>query len=313
MAAASILLAGSGGQVGHEVMRLAREQGRSLTGLSRAQLDIADSEAVARIFQQARPSLVINAAAYTAVDRAEQDVEAAMRANRQGPAILAAACHAHQIPLIHLSTDYVFDGTKTGPYLEDDPAAPAGVYGRSKWEGEEEVRTVLREHLIIRVSWVFGPHGNNFVKTMLRLAAERDALRVVADQHGCPTSATHIAQAILTIVDRIRAGADVDARWGTYHFCGRPETVWHGFAEIIIREAVRLGLLARAIPVQPITTDQYPTPARRPLNSVLDCQKIEQAFGLSIPAWQEGLTAMLTRIKQQQEEETPCPMSRKES
>ncbi|KAF0189406.1 MAG: dTDP-4-dehydrorhamnose [Desulfobulbaceae bacterium] len=297
-ATAPILLTGAGGQVGYEVKRLAAEQGRSLIGLSRAELDIADSKAVDQILQRVHPFLVINAAAYTAVDKAEQEVEAAMRANRQGPAVLAAACHDRHIPLLHLSTDYVFDGNAAGAYKEDDPVAPGGVYGLSKWQGEEEVRAGLMEHLIFRVSWVFGPHGNNFVKTMLRLAAERDVLRVVADQRGCPTCATHIAAALLTIADRISQGVDVP--WGTYHFCGMPETSWHGFAETILREAVDMGMLAHAIPVHPISTDQYPTPARRPQNSVLDCRKFMQTFGLQLPAWQEGLRAMLSQIKHQE-------------
>lgn len=289
-----ILLTGAGGQVGHEVHRLAAARGCTLTALTRKQLDIGDGEAVEQILSQFRPSLVINGAAYTAVDRAEQEVEAAMRANRQGPANLAASCHARQIPLIHLSTDYVFDGNKTGPYGEEDPVAPTGVYGRSKWEGEEEVRARLTQHLIIRVSWVFGPHGNNFVGTMLRLAAERDELRVVADQHGCPTCATHIAEALLTLAARISKGVDI--AWGTYHFCGMPETTWHGFAETIVEEAVKIGLLDHAIPVLPIATSDYPTPARRPRNSVLDCRRIFETFALKSPSWQEGLTTMLQGV-----------------
>ncbi|MEK6202069.1 MAG: dTDP-4-dehydrorhamnose reductase, partial [Desulfobulbaceae bacterium] len=266
---APILLTGANGQVGYEVSRLASERGWPLTALTRQQLDIGDGEAVERIVAQLQPALIINAAAYTAVDRAEQEVEAAMRANRKGPANLAASCQGRHIPLIHLSTDYVFDGNKAEAYDEVDTAAPTGVYGLSKWEGEEEVRSRLRQHLIIRVSWVFGPHGNNFVKTMLRLAAERDELRVVADQRGCPTYATHIACALLSLADKIRQGTDIS--WGTYHLCGMPETTWHGFAETIIREAVKIGLLAHTIPVHPITTSDYPTPARRPQNSVLDC------------------------------------------
>ncbi|MBV5307233.1 MAG: dTDP-4-dehydrorhamnose reductase [Desulfobulbaceae bacterium] len=297
MGTAPILLTGAGGQVGYEVKRLAADQGRALIGLTRSELDIADSKAVEQIFHQVRPALVMNGAAYTAVDKAEQEVEAAMRANRQGPAVLAAACREHAVPLLHLSTDYVFDGNSAGAYREDDSVAPSGVYGLSKWEGEEEVRAGLKEHLILRVSWVFGPHGNNFVKTMLRLAAERDALQVVADQRGCPTSAAHIAAALLSIADRLGQGIDVP--WGTYHFCGMPETTWHGFAETILREAVRMGILAHVIPVHPISTDQYPTPARRPQNSVLDCHKFMQTFGIQPPAWQEGLRAMLSRIKHQ--------------
>lgn len=292
-----ILLTGVGGQVGYELNRLAAERGCAVIGLTHQQLDIGDAETVNRIVTQLQPSLVINGAAYTAVDKAEQEVEAAMRANRQGPANLATTCQAHHIPLIHLSTDYVFDGNKDGAYHEDDPVAPTGVYGQSKWEGEEAVRARLAHHLIIRVSWVFGPHGNNFVKTMLRLAAERDELRVVADQHGCPTSATHIANALLALADKIREGVDI--AWGTYHFCGMPETTWHDFAETIIKEGVKLNLLDHAIPVHPITTSDYPTPARRPQNSVLDCRRIMKTFDLKLPRWQEGLTTMLASIKQE--------------
>ena len=293
----SILLTGANGQVGFELSRLAIKKGYPLTALTRQQLDIGDAEAVAQIVARLQPSLVINGAAYTAVDKAEQDIEAAMRANWQGPANLATTCQTHHIPLIHLSTDYVFDGNKDGAFAEEDPVVPTGVYGLSKWEGEEAVRARLAHHLIIRVSWVFGPHGNNFVKTMLRLAAERDELRVVADQHGCPTSATHIANALLTLAGRIKKGDDI--AWGTYHFCGMPETTWHNFAETIIKEAVTLNLLDHAIPVHPITTNQYPTPARRPQNSVLDCRKIMRTFDLKLPSWQEGLTTMLASIKQE--------------
>lgn len=292
-----ILLTGAGGQVGYEVNRLAADRGCSLIALTRQQLDIGDHEAVMQILARLQPALIINCAAYTAVDRAEQEVEAAMLANRQGPANLAFGCQEHHIPLIHLSTDYVFDGNKTGPYGEEDPPAPTGVYGRSKWEGEQEIRARLREHLIIRVSWVFGPHGNNFVRTMLRLASERDELRVVADQHGCPTSATHIAETLLNLTARIRQG--LDDSWGTYHFCGMPETTWHGFAEAIISEAVTIGLLAQAIPVLPIATSDYPTAARRPGNSTLDCRKILETFAIKSPGWQEGLAAMLALIQQE--------------
>ncbi len=293
----TILLTGAGGQVGYEVNRLAQEKKYMLTALTRQQLDIGDSEAVAQVISRLQPALVINAAAYTAVDRAEQEVAAAMRANRQGPAHLAAACHNLQIPLIHLSTDYVFDGAKAGAYAEDDATAPTGVYGLSKWQGEEEVRARLPQHLIIRVSWVFGPHGHNFVRTMLRLAAERDELRVVADQRGCPTYATHIAAMLLSLADNIRQGSD---HWGTYHFCGQPETSWHGFAETIISEALTIGLLDHQIAVQPITTSAYPTPARRPVNSSLDCRRISKTFELQLPSWQEGLQTMLALINQEQ-------------
>jgi dTDP-4-dehydrorhamnose reductase len=292
---APILLTGANGQVGHELTRLATHQGRNVVALTRGQLDIGDADAVNQIVAVTRPSLVINGAAYTAVDKAETEPEVAMRANRQGPANLAMACQSLEIPLIHLSTDYIFDGCKAGAYREDDTAAPTGIYGLSKWEGEQEVRARLSRHLIIRVSWVFGPHGNNFVKTMLRLAAERDELRVVADQHGCPTSATDIAHTLLNLADQTDNIASLD--WGTYHYCGTPKTTWHGFAEAIIQEGIRLNLLERAIPVHPITTSQYPTPAKRPENSALDCSKIMQAFAIQPPDWRQGLASMLTLIK----------------
>lgn len=289
-----ILLTGANGQVGHELTWLAARQGRTLVALTRGQLDIGDAAAVNRIVTETRPALVINAAAYTAVDKAEAEPETAMRANRQGPANLAQACHDQHIPFIHLSTDYVFDGCKTGAYREDDSVAPTGIYGLSKWEGEQEVRARLQKHLIIRVSWVFGPHGNNFVKTMLRLAAEREELRVVADQHGCPTSATDIALILLKLADKITTGETIP--WGTYHFCGTPATTWHGFAEAILAAGVQARLLPRAIPVHAITTADYPTPARRPANSVLDCHKITNAFAIQPPDWQAALTAMLDAI-----------------
>ncbi len=290
-----ILLTGAGGQVGFELKRLAAEKSIPLIGLTRQQLDIGDEQAVHRIIHQHQPALVINGAAYTAVDKAEQDRESAFRANRLGPANLATACHRHQIPLIHLSTDFVFDGGKTEAYQEDDPVAPLGAYGQSKWEGEEEVRTRLAQHLIIRVSWVFGPHGHNFVKTIMRLAAERDSLRVVADQRGCPTSATDIACALLALATDYDK-ADCDTVWGTYHFCGSPPSTWHSFAESIVQAAWTMGLLDHTIPVHPIGTDQYPTPAQRPANSILDCRKIRQTFALEQPDWHEGLMAMLSQM-----------------
>lgn len=286
-----VLLTGANGQVGHELARLAAARNLPVVALTRNQLDIGDADAVNSAMDAIRPGLVINAAAYTAVDRAEQEQEAAMRANAHGPAHLAAACQSQGIALIHLSTDYVFDGCKTGAYQEDDIPAPTGIYGLSKWKGEQEVRARLPQHLIIRVSWVFGPHGNNFVKTMLRLAAERDELRVVADQQGCPTSATDIALALLTLVDQITTQDSI--AWGTYHYCGVPATTWHGFAEAILAAGVKAGLLQRAIPVRPIATSDYPTPARRPANSVLDCRKISSTFGIQPPDWQQALLTML--------------------
>lgn len=291
----SILLIGANGQVGREVSRLAGERGVLLAALNRTRLDITDARAVNRVVAQERPALLINAAAYTAVDKAEHEKEAAFRVNREGTTNLAAACADNKIPLIHLSTDYVFDGRQPAPYREDDPANPTGIYGLSKWEGETALRQRLDRHLILRVSWVFGVHGHNFVKTILRLGREREELRVVADQHGCPTAAAHIAHAILELAARIAGGEKIP--WGTYHYCGRPATTWYGFAEEIVKQAQTMGFIDHPITVQPIGTSDYPTPTARPANSVLDCTKIAKTFGISPGSWQEGLRDMLRGLR----------------
>jgi dTDP-4-dehydrorhamnose reductase len=235
--------------------------------------------------------VAINAAAYTAVDRAEQEPALAFAVNRDGPAHLAAACARSNIPLLHISTDYVYDGAKIDPYVEDDPTTPLGVYGASKLAGDEAVRRLLPRHLILRVSWVFGIHGHNFVKTILRLARERQELRVVADQYGGPTFAGDIADTLLDLAGRI---AEIDARdaWGVYHYCGEPVTTWHGFASAIIE----LARARESLPVKTvtaITTTDYPTPAARPVNSVLDCAKLAARFGIRPRPWRAGLEALL--------------------
>ncbi len=284
----TLLVTGTNGQVGRELARRAQ----NVLALDRSGLDIGDAGAVDRVLAEARPALVINAAAYTAVDRAEQEPEAALRINRDGPAYLARACERQGIPLLHISTDYVFDGQRPGAWREDDPTAPLGVYGQSKWAGEEAVRERLDRHLILRTSWVFGGHGHNFVKTMLRLGRERDELRVVADQQGCPSYAGDIADTLLALAGRIAAG---ETPWGTYHYCGAPATTWHGFACAVFTKAVELGLLSRAPRVQAITTAEYPTPARRPANSVLDCTRLA-ALGLGPRPWAEGLETVLREV-----------------
>ncbi len=235
----------------------------------------------------------MNCAAYTAVDRAEQEPDRAFAVNRDGPANLARACAAAGAVLLHLSTDYVFDGTKSGPYREDDAAAPLGVYGGSKWAGEEAVRQTLPAHLILRVSWVFGATGGNFVKTMLRLAREREELRVVDDQHGCPTHAGAIAATLLTLAERLTGGPS--AAYGTYHFCNPPPVTWHGFAGAIIERARALTPI-KTRTIVPIATQDYPLPARRPANSVLDCTRLHETFGLTPEPWQAGLDAVLKEV-----------------
>ena len=290
----TILLTGAGGQVGREIQRQANQAGTSLVSMLRGQLDITDPDAVQQVVQKTRPGIIVNAAAYTAVDKAEDEPERAFRINRDGAANLAEAAAQAGIPLIHLSTDYVFDGTNPRPYAETDTASPIGVYGNSKWEGEEAVRQHLSQHLIVRVSWVFGFYGHNFVKTVLRLTQDRDTLRVVADQTGGPTYAGHIADILLDLCRRIAAGDPID--WGTYHFCGNPVTSWHAFAEAIVRSGRRLGLIDHPVTVDAITTADYPTRARRPANSALDCHKLETVFARAPQAWQKGLDDMLARI-----------------
>jgi dTDP-4-dehydrorhamnose reductase len=290
----TILLTGAGGQVGREIQRQANRANTPILPLPRASLDITALDAVRRVVAETRPGIIVNAAAYTAVDKAEDEPENAFRINRDGAANLAKAAAEAGIPLIHLSTDYVFDGASSRPYAESDPTSPIGVYGNSKWEGEKAVRQHLSQHLIVRVSWVFGVYGHNFVKTMLRLARERDTLRVVADQTGGPTYAGHIANLLLGLCRRI---ADDDPiGWGTYHFCGSPVINWHAFAEAIVLTGRRRGLIDHPVTIDAITTADYPTRARRPANSALDCRKLETAFGLAPQPWQTGLDDMLGRI-----------------
>jgi dTDP-4-dehydrorhamnose reductase len=302
-----ILVFGAGGQVGHEVCRAAWPASCELLPLDRSASDITRASAVGAVIARQRPDLVINLAAYTAVDRAESEPEAAWAVNCAGAAQIAAACGEGTTPLIHLSTDYVFDGGKLGPYREDDAVNPLGVYGRSKEAGERAVRAAVANHVILRTAWVYGAYGTNFVKTMLRLGAERPVLRVVADQQGCPTAAADIASALITISGKIERG---EASWGTFNFAGAGSTSWHGFAEEIFDLATGLG--SRAVGskplVEPITTDQYPTPARRPMNSVLDCRKIAEAFGISPPPWQTSLTAVVRELLAQNRGRSGVPV-----
>jgi dTDP-4-dehydrorhamnose reductase len=293
-----ILVFGAGGQVGSEVCRISWPASFELQSRDRNTGDITKAAAVSAAVAGQRPDLVINLAAYTAVDRAESEPEAAWAANCAGAANIAAVCGETAIPLIHLSTDYVFDGSKTEPYREEDQVNPLGVYGRSKEAGERAVRAAVAQHVILRTSWVYGAHGTNFVKTMLRLGAERPVLRVVADQHGRPTAAADIAAALVAIARRIQQGG---TDWGTFHFAGAGTTTWHGFAEEIFDQATRFGLRPiEARPrVEPITTAEYPTAARRPLNSELDCRKIAERFGILPPPWRTSLTAVVRELANQ--------------
>jgi dTDP-4-dehydrorhamnose reductase len=286
-----LLVLGAGGQVGRELCRREWPAGYRLAAFDRGDVDITLEESIAAAMHRERPDIVINAAAYTAVDRAENEPDAAWTANCTGPAQLAAACRGAAIPLIHISTDYVFDGSKAGPYREEDPVNPLGVYGRSKEAGDRALREALAEHVILRTAWVYSAHGHNFVKTMLRLAGERPVLRVVADQTGSPTSATDIAAAIAAVVRRIAAG---ERQWGTYHFTGAGAVTWHGFAEAIFE----LAEPWRGPPprVEAITTADYPTAAQRPANSVLDCSRIGKAFGITPRPWREALADVIREL-----------------
>ena len=286
-----ILVFGASGQIGREVCRAAWPPRYAILPLDRKAVDITKSAAVSAMLARETPDLVINLAAYTAVDRAESEPDVAWAANCAGAAHIAGACDESATPLVHLSTDYVFDGRKTGPYREEDAVGPLGVYGRSKEAGERAVRAAVARHMILRTAWVFGAYGANFVKTMLRLAAERPVLRVVADQRGCPTAATDIAAALMVIAAHIERG---EAKWGTYHFVGAGAASWHSFAQAIFDQAA--PQLAACPQVEPITTGQYPTPARRPMNSVLDCRKIEEVFGISSPPWRTALATVIREL-----------------
>lgn len=281
-----IVVFGGTGQLGCELVRAAAMRGVALQATSRAQTDIADAAAVAAALKRWQPSLVVNAAAYTNVDGAESHLAEARRANELGPSIIAEACAAAGAALIHISTDYVFDGSKDGAYRESDLIRPINAYGRSKAAGEEAVRRSHKHHVILRTAWVYSEFGHNFLKTVLRLAETRDELRIVADQHGSPTSARELAEAILEIAPRLAADQRL---WGTYHFTAAGATTWHGFAECIVATAA--PITGRQPRVMPITTADYPTPARRPANSRLDCSLFAQTFGLKPRPWHEAVQA----------------------
>jgi dTDP-4-dehydrorhamnose reductase len=287
---APILVTGGTGQV---ASALAASGHDSVHLVGRPVFDFDRPESIVATFRATTPSLVVNAAAYTAVDAAEDDPEAAYRANRDGPAALAHLCAAANIPLIHISTDYVFDGTKGTPYVETDPTHPTGVYGASKRAGEHEVLATCPRTIILRTSWVYAPTGKNFVRTMLRVGAERDRLRVVSDQRGCPTTAADLADAILAIAARLHAGWQ-DTYAGIFHAAGTGETTWHGLAVAAFDEAQKFG--ARPPTVEAITTADYPTKAKRPADSRLDCTKLAAVFGVRLPSWRPSLARTIETI-----------------
>lgn len=293
------LVFGANGQVGQELLRalapLGEVVGTTRTGTladgtACLTADFSHPESVVALLDATRPTRVINAAAYTAVDKAENEAAAARAANAETPGAIARWCATNTVPLVHYSTDYVFDGSGSRPYRPDDATAPLGVYGASKLAGEEAIRVAGGRHLIFRTAWVYAAHGQNFLRTMLRVGAERDVLRVVADQIGTPTPAALIADVTAQI---LRAD---DPRSGTWHLTPTGETSWHGFAEAIFAGAVARGLIARAPTVEAITTADYPTPAQRPAYSRLDVTTLEQDFGIGLPTWQAGLDSVLDTL-----------------
>ncbi|NRP26523.1 dTDP-4-dehydrorhamnose reductase [Marinobacterium sp. xm-d-420] len=272
--------------------------GFNMHGMSSSELDITNIRNVDSVISQIKPDLVINAAAYTAVDKAETDMKSAYAVNETGPKLLAATCKKLDIPLFHISTDYVFDGESEIPYKETDTVNPTSVYGRSKLMGELAVRNTLSKHIILRTSWVFSEHGNNFVKTMLRLGFERDELSVVGDQVGGPTSANGIATTLLKIAKQYEFRAQV--QWGVYHYCGAPYVSWFGFAEEIFGECVRLSLLESSPELRKVFSVEYPTTVKRPANSRLSTIKITNNFGIHPDDWQETLINVFNKLKRSQ-------------
>jgi dTDP-4-dehydrorhamnose reductase len=295
-----ILLLGGNGQVGTELRRslarlgdlvVATRDGRAVDGVAAVEpADLADPVSLDALVDRLRPDTVVNAAAHTAVDRAESERELAFRINAEAPAVLAAACARTGARLVHYSTDYVFPGNGSRPYRDDDPTAPLGTYGASKLAGEQAILASGCRHLVFRTAWVYAAHGHNFLRTMLRVGAERDSLRVVADQVGTPTPAALIADVTAQVL-----GTAPD-RSGLWHLAAMGQTSWHGFAEAIFAGAVARGLLPRAPEVVPITTAEYPTPAARPAYSVLDTSALRRDFDIELPAWETGLARVLDQL-----------------
>jgi len=280
-----ILVVGNEGQLARSLKALSPPPGVEIAAVGRPALDLLDPSTIKIAFDAAQPDLVVNAAAYTAVDKAESEPDAAFAVNGAGAEALAQQCAMRSLPFIHVSTDYVFDGSKSSPYRETDPVSPLGAYGRSKLEGERRVAAACPQHIILRTAWVFSPYGQNFVKTMLRLAASRPEIAVVDDQIGNPTYAPHLAAAILEVAQGIARRDSVS--WGLYHAVGSGEVTWCGLAREVFALSERLG--GPKADVRAITTAEYPTPARRPANSRLDCTRLRDAFGVELPAWREGV------------------------
>jgi dTDP-4-dehydrorhamnose reductase len=296
-----ILLLGCDGQVGWELQRSLQPLGEvvALDFQSRElSADFSRPESLAATVAAVQPGLIVNAAAHTAVDKAESEPALAQAINADGPGVLARAAAASGAWLVHYSTDYIFDGSGDQPRGEDAPTGPLSVYGRTKLDGERQIRASGCRHLILRTSWVYAARGGNFAKTMLRLAGERDRLTVVADQFGAPTPAALLADLSAHLVRQHARSRGADFPYGTYHVAAAGETSWHGYAQFVIGEALAAGktLKTTVDAVAPLTTEQYPTPAKRPLNSRLDTTRFRTAFGLVLPSWQEGVRHVLQQI-----------------
>lgn len=289
-----LLVTGWQGQLAQALVAQALRAGDvEACAVGRPALDLCSLPTIERAMTDVRPSVVVNTAAYTAVDTAESDEKEAYALNADGAGMIASVAARKGIPIIHISTDYVYDGTKAGPYVETDPTNPINAYGRTKLAGEVAVASANARHIILRTCWVYSATGKNFVKTMLRLAQERPELGVVDDQFGCPTYAPHLADAILAIVRGLHPSG-VEHRWGAYHAAGHGDTSWHGLAKAIFEEtSARDG---KQPSIKALTTAQYPTPARRPANSRLDCTKLRKAFGVRQPEWRDGLRACLHEL-----------------
>src|SRR5271170_240583 len=292
-----VLLLGSNGQLGTELRALLESQ-CELHALTREQADFTQPEQLRSIVADLKPAVILNAAAYTAVDKAESEPELAALVNAKSPAALAEEATRYGGLLVHYSTDYVFDGSKSSAWVEDDPTGPLNVYGSTQLAGERAIAAIGGSYLIFRTSWVFAPHGKNFLLTILRLARERKCLTIVADQHGAPTSARAIAQATVQVLENLRGRGPSASSWsGLYNMTCAGETTWHGFAEAIVGEAADF-LEGKCPEVLPIPSAQYPTPAMRPANSVLDNGKLLRQFGVALPHWREALSQALRELRQ---------------
>ena len=291
-----ILVTGNKGQVGFELMKTLAPLGKVI-GVDIKECDLAQSAMIDALLDRVKPDIIVNPAAYTSVDKAESEPTVAHAINAQAPKTLARQASRRNIPIIHFSTDYIFDGTKEEPYVEDDPANPKSVYGKTKWLGEEAVRSNAAKHVILRTSWVFGAHGVNFLKTMLKLSKERDKMSIVSDQIGAPTSARMLAEVTAEIVKQLLQEFSY-RKYGTYHLVADGETCWYGYAKYVVEQANALGMETKLDPknIKSIKTKDFPLPAARPANSRLDTTKVKETFGITLPTWQSEVDLVLNEL-----------------